>query len=395
MIPKPFDEIARGDIEALRDNQVPEGRQIDYKESLPGNTDEDKREFLADASSFANAAGGDLLFGVSEDGGVPVEIRGLAGVDVDAETLRLENVMRDGIAPRMPGVRIRAVGGFPDGPVLVIRFPRSWAAPHMVTFKNLSRFYTRNNAGKYQLDVSEIRVSFALSEALPERIRRFRDDRLARVIADETPVRLLPNPKTILHLVPYQAFAVEERFSAQDVASVQASLQPIWGDGIGRRYNLDGFIRYTARGDSPVVCDSYCQMFRSGIIEAVDSHILREDDGRRMIQSVFYEQKLVQATNNFLAAFRQLDVQPPVLLLLNLVGVTGYDMAVAPGLIMRFERTPIDRDLLLLPEVLIENLDYDVPQALRPVFDALWNAAGLPRSLNYDEGGNWRIARHA
>ncbi|MCK5240903.1 ATP-binding protein [bacterium] len=47
-------------------NQIQESRTIEYKESLPGNSDQDKREFLADISSFANAAGGDLLYGITK-----------------------------------------------------------------------------------------------------------------------------------------------------------------------------------------------------------------------------------------------------------------------------------------------------------------------------------------
>ena len=50
--------------------------------------------------------------------------------------------------------------------------------------------------------------------------------------------------------------------------------------------------------------------------------------------------------------------------------------------------------MLILPDVLIEDYDCDVPAALRPVFDALWNAAGYERSLNYDENGCWNPPPH-
>jgi hypothetical protein len=48
----------------LRTNGVAEGRQLDYKEQLPISSDDDKREFLGDVTSFANTAGGDLIYGV-------------------------------------------------------------------------------------------------------------------------------------------------------------------------------------------------------------------------------------------------------------------------------------------------------------------------------------------
>jgi predicted HTH transcriptional regulator len=63
MIPKEIDALTKQDIDALIANSVSEGRNIEYKEELPGGSDEQKREFLADASSFANAGGGDLILG--------------------------------------------------------------------------------------------------------------------------------------------------------------------------------------------------------------------------------------------------------------------------------------------------------------------------------------------
>src|SRR3982074_1362806 len=108
------------------------------------------KEFLGDVSSFANAIGGDLVYGVTEarkDGkptGIPETVDGLAGVNQDAEALRLESMLRDGIAPRLTGVLLSWVPGFPEG---------RWSGPHMVTYKQHSRFYGRTSGGKYALDV--------------------------------------------------------------------------------------------------------------------------------------------------------------------------------------------------------------------------------------------------
>lgn len=60
-----FEAIAEADLLALISNAVSEGRTIDYKRELPGNSDGEKKEFLADVSSFANTSGGDLIFGLS------------------------------------------------------------------------------------------------------------------------------------------------------------------------------------------------------------------------------------------------------------------------------------------------------------------------------------------
>jgi len=42
-----------------------------------------------------------------------------------------------------------------------------------------------------------------------------------------------------------------------------------------------------------------------------------------------------------------------------------------------------------LPEVILENYPSDIALTLKPTFDAIWNAAGWPASLNYDDQGEW------
>jgi hypothetical protein len=53
----------------------------------------------------------------------------------------------------------------------------------------------------------------------------------------------------------------------------------------------------------------------------------------------------------------------------------------------------VDRDYLLIPEILVESYDTPASEILRPAFDAVWQACGFPRSLNYDEQGNWQERR--
>ena len=83
MINKPFDLIEKADVDALVADEVREGRTVDYKETVPGSADGEKTEFLADVSSFANASGGYIIYGIREkrdgDGkptGIPESAKG-------------------------------------------------------------------------------------------------------------------------------------------------------------------------------------------------------------------------------------------------------------------------------------------------------------------------------
>lgn len=146
-----IDSLTKADIDDMVANEVREGRSLDYKRDLPGRKEGEKKEFLQDIASFANAVGGYILYGMGERvdaPGVPASPRGLAGINADEEIRRLDQLVLSGIDPRVPGVRMRAIDGFADGPVLAVHIPRSWAAPHMVALNRDSRFYSRTNAGK-------------------------------------------------------------------------------------------------------------------------------------------------------------------------------------------------------------------------------------------------------
>lgn len=395
MINKRFEAINKTDIEALILNEVAESRTLEYKEKLPGNSDDEKKEFLSDVSAFANASGGDILYGISEqrnsDGkstGLPEEAKGLSDINSDAEIRRLDNILRDGIEPRMPGVQIKAVDGFADGAAIVVRVPKSWNSPHMVTFKNLSRFFARNSAGKYQLDVAEIRSTFIASESLAERIRDFRSDRIAKIIADETPVMLEPHPKIVLHVLPIESFSSNITIDLNSVDRA-SSLQPMYSHGFNRRYNFDGLLTYSPSQES--IAYSYAQIFRNGSIEAVEAYLLGILGEKKLIPSLGYEEEVIKALQSYLALQRQLELRPPILVMLSLLGVKGCMMGVDS--LRNRQRVPIDRDVLLIPEAFVEDLTAQASDILRPAFDAVWQSAGWERSFNYDENGNWSSNR--
>ena len=90
MIPRSFEDIAKSDIEALIANGVAERRTLDFKRETPGNSEKDRKEFLADVTSFANAQGGDILFGIDAPRGVATTIAGKKIDDPDKEVLRWE-----------------------------------------------------------------------------------------------------------------------------------------------------------------------------------------------------------------------------------------------------------------------------------------------------------------
>jgi len=389
---KPIDRLEIADLQRLIDDGILEKKNLDYKKQFTGGSDSDKKELLYDLTSFANAGGGYLIFGMREKDGIPVEIEGIDTAAVDSEKLRIESLLQDGVDPRIPGVRSEPVQVNDGKSVLIVHVPRSWAAPHMVKFKGVSKFYSRNSAGKYHLDVSELRTAFLLSESIAEKIRNFRIERLGAIVANQLPVEMSTEPKVILHLIPFSAFSSygssEFHIPTFEEYEEVAPLKPYYRKRMTHRLNFDGFLAYSPpeqAGNSIV----YSQLFRNGIIETVESSLIRNEHAPLHAQNHIgigqIEKNVVEALERYFGYYKKQQIGPPYVVLLSLLGTK--EMATPPKAIGLSSGHPIDKNELIIPEILIEDLTQEIDVVMRPAFDSIWNAAGHERSLSYDESG--------
>lgn len=385
----PIGSLSEEHLQRLVQDGEQENKTIEFKQELPGNGDADKKEFLADFTSFANTVGGDLIYGVRAPNGIAQEVVGLKG-DLDAEMNRLENIIRTGIQPRVTGYSAKPIALENGKKVLFFRVPRSWALPHRVILGSHDKFYGRNSTGKYALDVPELRALFVLSETTADRIRAFRADRLALIGAGETPI-LLPNgPKTVLHIVPINAFAPGVNLDVSVLENDISVLRPLTASGeLNYRHNFDGFVTFSNRRDSEEAI-GYLQIFRNGSIEAVDTDLIRVYDSKLIIPGWRWEEALIQALPSYFEGQARLGIQPPVFVMLSVLYVKGGSMyvpcsAMPPGM----GESSIDRDMLIFREIMVENFTDPPAQLMKPAFDGVWNAAGFPRSLSYNPQGQW------
>lgn len=395
MINRRLDQVDRTDIENLVVNGIPESNRLDYKEALPGNDDEGKKEFLRDVSAMANANGGDLIYGMREQrdregGATAIDVVGIAGINIDATRLWMENLIRDCIKPRLTGVDVRAVPAGDSKEVMIVRVPRSWNGPHVVEFKKHWRFYSRSAAGNYQMDVAQLRHAFTFADTLLQRLNEFRLDRLAKIVADES---LAATAKVILHIQPLTSLQPDTEVDVvkarRDVDNLNLIYSGISADVV--RFNLDGLLARISREESA----GYLQVFRNGIIESVDTLLLNSEHSRTLsFDAVELEESIIQATYRYMALLRNLEVSPPYMLSLSLLRVEGYVLRDDRNdITVKAKRTPIDRPDLLIPARLVEENPANAGQILRPVFNAIWNAAGFGKCIHYDEDGNWKSSR--
>ena len=380
---KKISALTKTELQSLVDREISEGKLIEYKRDLPGSTDADKKEFLFDVSSFANAGGGHLIYGISEEAGIPKQLMGVTVTDADQELRKLQSIILDGVEPRIQGLELRFIPIADSQYVLVIHIPQSWALPHMVIFKGTDKFYSRNSGGKHKLDVEELRSLFTFSSTITEQIRKFRIERISRVVADETPIALPASAKIILHLVPFLAFSSTVRICLATAERIGGDLYPLGTSGYNNRFNLDGLLLHDAIRTTSA--NSYLQLYHNGVIETVDTSILQANSGEKLIASTFFERKLIQYIAHYFKALQKLGINPPIVIMLTLLNVKGYTMAVSghlPG------GARIDRDVLAVPEIVVDKLEIS-PRDLKPMLDSVWNAAGWLESKNFDAEGNY------
>ena len=179
MIQKTFESIHLQDIKDLIENQIAENKTLEFKSLLNLNKNAEKKEFLYDISSFANATGGDLLFGITEgkEKGLPGSLEGIDG-NIDVQCGTMENMIRDSIKPRIMDIRLKSFPLENGKSILLFRIPKSLNAPHQVTLQGVDRFYSRSNNGKYIMDFSEIRQAFLQSAKAIEKVKDFIKSRI-------------------------------------------------------------------------------------------------------------------------------------------------------------------------------------------------------------------------
>lgn len=198
---------------------------------------------------------------------------------------------------------------------------QSWVAPHRVRRNN--QFYGRNSAGRYALDVGELRTAFTLTEGVAERIRAFRAERLAKLYGRETPVPIHDGGTTVLHIVPLAAFTERPTIDLLPYYNREQTIRPMGASGWAGQINLDGFVSYTDGGE--VGSRAYTQLFRSGIVEGVAAVLTHE--GGMFLPSVAYEQRLIEALRQYAAVPFGLGLEPPLFVFLSFVGVRGCTLA--------------------------------------------------------------------
>lgn len=381
-----FDLVGEADLNELVVGQVAEGIRIDFKRTCYGTTEKDRSDLAGDVAAFANTFGGHLVLGVEEVDGVATHIIGISHINADAELLRMEQIIRAGIEPRISGIRMKSVQLSNGGTAIVVRIPKSWNPPHRVSARGLNRFYIRHSSGNHEPSVEELRVLFSQSADAITAARRFREERIA-VAGDRSASRpLIGNGRLYLHMFPSASNSGQAIIDIEQALRLSTLFRPLGADGMTPKFNYYGFINERGGAEN----HGYTQVFKNGCLEATVSGLIREINGARLISGIALERKIVESLPTYVAGLRTLGAPPPIVIMLTLEGVSGVEYAVNAD---RFEANPrLPEDTIRLPECVLQDFgsDADHRDIVRPALDTLWNAIGYARDQFFNQAGKWQ-----
>ena len=175
---------------------------------------------------------------------------------------------------------------------------------------------------------------------------------------------------------------------------VKGGMAPLeHASGWNTRFSLDGLVSYCGGGNEGPY-GSYSLLFRNGAYEGVTTFPVITKYSPGIVYGLPMESLIVDGITRYFDTLGALRSDVPISANVALIGVRGVRMCSEdPNWPLYKTHITIDRDVLVLPDVLLENGN-DLTNSLRPVFDAMWQASGWSGSCGYDEQGSWRADRH-
>lgn len=221
--------------------------------------------------------------------------------------------------------------------------------------------------------------------ALIDWAKQFRDERL-KSIRNGTGAAgpLSSNHLVCVHCVPHAAVSGDVRIDVGQIDERKTFAPPIGSTGYNSHFNADGLFRENRNGDA---LDGYLQLFRNGIVESVDSHMMVGHGRETGLPSVFFAMSLSRFLTEAVAMWCALGIGGPACVLVTLTGLKDvpFMLPANGGYVTR----SFSSDTFYLPDVVIDDFERDPRPLLRHALDVLWQAAGDSGCPYFSADGQW------
>jgi hypothetical protein len=383
---KPLEELTTADLQGLVTNGLQENVALEFKRQMYGGADDDIREMLRDVASMANAEGGAIVIGMDEDG--EGRAAGLVPVsDAETQAGRLVSSCLSNVAERIPGLRARPIGDTAQQAV-VVRIPRSYRRPHMITFRGGGTdFWVRHDRQKSRMSIAEIRTALGATEELELKAERFIAERRHQLTPGrESRFVLMGTP---LLLEGGRVDITDRRL--HELLQTPPCARPRGVDLAGQY----AVVRPSMRGlRSQVEATSTLEVFRNGHVEFVlldESYLIERKASARI--RAWAAAEFVRNFVSFVEALKQLTgMADPYAFTVSVWHCGGVEMP--ERLVERFGAGRVNRfdeaaHILLDP--IVAGVDETQDLVAQRIADRFWNAFQFMRCPFFNAEGQFAI----
>jgi hypothetical protein len=310
-------------------------------------------------------------------------------------------MIRDGIAPPVE-VHLETIET-PEWRVLVLRIPRSWGAPHIVTRDKTNKFYLRGNSGKDLMNIEQIRSSFLQKRELGDRIREWRTHRLDLIDTGDGPVQVCSETTLVVHAISADFFSEVKPLKSwlfPKQARESVYLPARYPAGYFS-YNADGFLQHShdvkadVGGHMRDGAEAYVQIFRTGAVEYVSaaftfSHAYPNQQQIWFLSLAQVEEYLLKCLENILSNQQTFGLTAPAYFAVSLLNWKGAKPYVTRNSYM-YENKTIQTARFFVPETLLERQTEEspYPSILKPIADTIAQVCGFEASPFTETDGHW------
>jgi hypothetical protein len=155
---------------------------------------------------------------------------------------------------------------------------------------------------------------------------------------------MIKNPKFVLHIIPVGAFETGLRFDLSVIADEVSDTLNQWG-AVGGITVIISMASLTMRVAKPMRIH-ICRSSITVLLGALQASYLEPEGERRLIRNTAIENALTKGLERYMRVQEKLGVEPPLFVMLTLLGVAGYRLDQSD-----FDDHTIDRNDLIIPEV--------------------------------------------
>lgn len=390
---KSFLECTEEDLEVLIDNpDFRENEYIEYKQGFSfldepkgKNRNEKIAEFKNDVCAFANAEGGYLIFGISDENGCANKI---IGVDIpENNTDKFELDRRNNLAaisPKIPYMSYHFVGLKNEKFVVIIYVKHDNFAPyvHIQDEKNY-KIYKRIGNGKKTMTYTELKNMFNQSLSLDNEIYNYRKERIDYYNSQNKIDENEHSRFMLLHIIPetfMDSSYFKNMFILEKTKNINfSSIFSEFGCSSTSIPCVDG-LRFIAR--SQYTPQSECYVNNNGIVECfltltTELHMNDSRYPNGFFPWKYIWEMIADTYSKYVKVFEKIYAGEKVFVCISIVGCKGVTSQ-SPGLSFRGTVT-IDRDIVICAPVGIDNLSdgYESELVLKKLYIEYLLAMGI------------------